>query len=134
MNTVDDVKEILFLEFGDETGRLVAIEGGVDINFEIKRVFYICDVKPGVTRGEHANRHSEFCLINICGNSSVNVVDSAGNTKIFTLDAPNKGLYIPSMIWKDMYNFSQDAILLVLSSHHYDSQEYVRDFNEFLKS
>lgn len=127
----DNKKLILFNENGDERGKLVVIEGMKDVPFEIKRVFYIYGSDKDVIRGRHANRRSEFVLINVCGSSKVKVSD--GHTdEIYILDKPHTGIYIPKMMWKDMYDFSEDSILLVLSSEHYDSSEYIRDFNEFM--
>lgn len=128
-----DVKMLNFSEKGDERGRLVIVEGGRDIPFEIKRVFYIYGSDPDVIRGRHANRRSEFVLINVAGTSKVRVVDRSGNEMIIHLNRPHTGVYIPAMVWKDMYDFSPDSVLLVLSSEHYDPDEYIRDFDEYLK-
>lgn len=84
-----------------------------------------------VVRGQHANRRSEFVLINVCGSSKVKV-DDGKQTKVFELNSANKGLYIPKMIWKDMYDFSEDSVLLVLSSEKYDVGEYVRDYGKYV--
>ncbi|MCH5266992.1 MAG: FdtA/QdtA family cupin domain-containing protein [Lachnospiraceae bacterium] len=126
MNTVDDVKMVEFRDFGDERGKLVVIEGSRDIPFEIERVFYIYDSDHDIIRGQHANRQSEFVLINVSGRSKVKVYDGK-NSKIFSLDKPMTGVYLPSMIWKDMYDFSEDSVLLVLASAHYDESEYIRE-------
>ena len=122
-----------FTQKGDERGRLVIVEGGIDIPFEIKRVFYIFASDPVVIRGRHANRRSEFILINVAGTSKVRVIDRSGNEMIIHLNRPHTGVYIPAMVWKDMYDFSPDSVLLVLSSEHYDPDEYIRDFEEFKK-
>ena len=132
MNTIRDVKLLEFKELGDERGHLVVIEGEKGIPFAIKRVFYIFGSDPDAVRGQHANRRSEFFLINICGTSKIKAVDQNGDEKIITLDRPNMGVYLPTMLWKDMYGFSPDSILLVLSSEHYDGNEYIRDFDEFI--
>lgn len=121
-----------FDDMGDERGKLVVIEGGQAIPFEIKRVFYIYDSDDTVIRGQHANRESEFVLINVAGKSKVRITD--GDEEIVVeLDRPMTGVYIPKMIWKDMYDFSEDSILLVLASTHYDGTEYIRDYEEYLK-
>lgn len=121
-----------FGDLGDERGKLVVIEGGQAIPFEIKRVFYIYDSDATVVRGQHANRESEFVLINVGGTSKVKV-DNGFETDVIELNKPRMGLYIPTMMWKDMYDFSEDSILLVLASTHYDGNEYIRDYDEFLK-
>lgn len=121
-----------FDDLGDERGKLVVIEGGQAIPFEIKRVFYIYDSDRTVVRGQHANRESEFVLINVAGESKVRITDGEEEI-IVELNRPMTGVYIPKMIWKDMYDFSEDSILLVLASTHYDGTEYIRDYEEYLK-
>ena len=118
---------------GDERGWLVAIEGNQGVPFDIKRIFYIFGSDPTVVRGKHANRKSEFVLINVCGSCRVKTVETDGEVREFVLDQPHTGIYLPKMVWKDMYDFSQDSILLCLSSEHYDNSEYIRDYNEFVK-
>ena len=126
-----EVKMLQFRNLGDERGRLVVVEGGQDIPFEIKRVFYIYGSDPDVVRGKHANRRSEFILINVAGSSKVRVIDRSGNEMVISLNHPHTGIYLPAMVWKDMYDFSPDSVLLVLSNEHYDPNEYIRDFDEF---
>lgn len=131
MLDMTEVKMLQFRKLGDERGRLVVVEGGQDIPFEIKRVFYIYGSDPDVVRGKHANRRSEFILINVAGSSKVRVIDCSGNELVISLNHPHTGIYLPAMVWKDMYDFSPDSVLLVLSSEHYDPNEYIRDFDEF---
>ena len=121
-----------FNERSDERGKLVVIEGGEDIPFEIKRVFYIYGSDKDVVRGKHANRESEFVLINLSGKSTVRISDGI-EEYVVVLDRPMRGVYIPKMLWKDMYDFSSDSVLMVLASTHYDASEYVRSFDEFKK-
>jgi len=132
-NTVNDVQLLEFPELGDDRGHLVVIEGDRNVPFDIKRIFYIYGSDPNVVRGQHANRRSEFCLINVCGTSKVKVIDQNGNEKIISLDRPHIGVFLPTMIWKDMYDFSPDSILLVLSNEHYDGSEYIRNYDDFIK-
>jgi dTDP-4-dehydrorhamnose 3,5-epimerase-like enzyme len=82
-------------------------------------------------RGQHANRKSEFVLINVAGQSKVRITDGKEEF-IVELNKPMMGVYIPKMVWKDMYDFSPDSVLLVLASTHYDGNEYIRDYNEYL--
>ena len=117
---------------GDERGNLVVIEGHQDIPFEIKRVFYMYGSDPNIVRGQHANRRSSFVLINVSGTSKVRITDGTDEL-IVVLDKPRMGVYIPPMYWKDMYDFSPDSVLLVLSDEHYDGNEYIRDYAKFLK-
>lgn len=120
-----------FADLGDERGKLVVIEGGQAIPFDIKRVFYIYDSDSTVVRGQHANKESEFVLINVAGRSKVRITDGM-DEYVVELNKPMMGVYLPKMIWKDMYDFSSDSVLLVLASTHYDSKEYIRDYNEYI--
>ena len=126
--------EILDLkEYGDERGNLVVAEGdGMDIPFDIKRVFYMYGSDPDIIRGQHANRQTEFVLINVSGSSKV-LVDDGRSREVIVLDKPRMGLHMGPMIWKEMYDFSADSVLLVLASEHYQEQEYIRDYQEFIK-
>ena len=122
-----------FKEYGDERGNLVVAEGdGMDIPFDIKRVFYMYGSDPDIIRGQHANRQTEFVLINVSGSSKV-MVDDGSSKEVILLDKPRMGLYMGPMIWKEMYDFSADSVLLVLASEHYQEQEYIRDYQEFIK-
>lgn len=127
------VRMLEFPQHGDERGHLVIVEGMQDVPFEIKRIFYIYGSDATVVRGQHANRRSEFVLINVAGQSKVKVLDGKGNEAVFSLNRPHTGIYLPTMVWKDMYDFSPDSVLLVLSSEHYDPEEYIRDYDEFVK-
>lgn len=130
---LDEMYQILtFGEKGDERGNLIVAEGnGIDIPFDIKRVFYMYGSDAEVVRGKHANKESEFVLINVCGTSKVKM-SNGREEKTVILDKPRKGLYLKKMLWKEMYDFSQDSILLVLASEHYDEKEYIRDYEEYL--
>jgi len=129
------IEQCRLLEFpqnGDERGHLVVVEGNQDIPFEIKRVFYIYGSDKDVIRGRHANYRSEFVLINVAGTSKVKV-DDGEKQKIFYLDRPHIGIYLPKLVWKDMYDFSGDSVLLCLASEHYDADEYIRNYNDYLE-
>ncbi|MCR5303623.1 MAG: FdtA/QdtA family cupin domain-containing protein [Lachnospiraceae bacterium] len=123
---------IKFADFGDERGKLVVIEGGQTIPFDIERVFYIYGSDRDVIRGQHANRVSEFVLVNVAGTSKVRITDGTEDF-VVDLDKPMTGVYIPNMVWKDMYDFSEDSVLLCLASTHYDGSEYIRDYDEYIK-
>lgn len=132
MRLEEQYKIVEFADLGDERGNLVVIEGeGRDIPFDIKRVFYIYGSDDTVVRGQHANRESEFLMVNVGGTSRVKI-DNGFETKIIELNRPGMGLYLSPMVWKDMYDFSPDSILLVLSSKHYDPQEYIRNYEDYL--
>lgn len=133
MKLSDQIKILDFAELGDERGNLVVIEGeNQDIPFDIKRVFYIYGSDATVVRGQHANRRTKFVLINVAGQSKVKV-DNGFETRIISLNKPRMGLYLDTMVWKDMYDFSPDSILLVLCSEHYDGSEYIRDYDAYIK-
>ena len=117
------VRMLEFPQHGDERGHLVIVE----------RIFYIYGSDREVVRGCHANLKSEFVLINVAGKSKVRVKDGLGNEIIFSLNRPHTGIYLPRMVWKDMYDFSEDSVLLVLASEHYDPEEYIRDYDTFVK-
>ena len=123
-----------FADFGDERGKLVVIEGDnlSGVPFDIKRVFYIYGSDRTVVRGQHANRNSEFVLVNVAGSSKVMITDGK-KKEIVELNQPMESVYIPRMIWKEMYDFSPDSVLLVLANTHYDSHEYIRNYEEYLK-
>lgn len=127
------VQMLEFQEKGDERGHLVIVEGGVDIPFDIKRIFYIYGSDSKVVRGQHANRKTEFVLINVSGQSKVKVRDGKGNEVVFSLKRPHTGIYLPNMVWKDMYDFSEDSVLLCLASEYYDPEEYIRSYDEFVR-
>lgn len=132
-NLSEQYKILNFKEFGDERGNLVVIEGdGLDVPFDIKRVFYMYGSDPDIVRGQHANRTSEFVLINVAGTSKVRL-DNGYEETVVNLDKPRMGLYISTMVWKDMYDFSPDSVLLVLSNEHYDDSEYIRDYEHYKK-
>ena len=133
MHNMNLVRMVDFPELGDERGSLVVAEGEQDIPFAIKRVFYIYGSDSDIVRGQHANRKSEFVLINVAGYSKVKVKDGEGNEIIYILNKPRTGIYLPSMVWKEMFDFSSDSVLLVLASTHYDADEYIRDYDEFVK-
>ena len=105
MNLKERCPIIEFTDLGDERGKLVVVEGGQTIPFDIKRVFYIYGSDSTVIRGRHANKESEFVLVNIAGKSKVRITDTFEEVKI-SLDRPMIGVFIPKMIWKDMYDFS----------------------------
>lgn len=132
MSLKERCKVLNFKDLGDERGKLVVIEGNQDIPFEIKRTFYIYDSDSDVVRGQHANRESEFVLINVAGSSKVRITDGKEEF-VVELNKPMMGVYIPKMVWKDMYDFSNDSVLLVLASTHYDGKEYIRDYDKYIE-
>lgn len=128
----EQIRILDFPDLGDERGNLVVVEGGSAIPFEIKRIFYIYGSDNEVIRGCHANLRSEFVMINVSGTSKVRV-DNGYETRIIELNRPRMGLYLRNNVWKEMYDFSPDSVLLVLSNEHYDPDEYIRDYETYLR-
>jgi len=115
---------------GDERGSLVAIEGGGSLPFEIRRVYYIYGTLPDVARGFHAHKDLEQLAICVSGSCSM-IIDDGRERREIPLGQPDQGLYIGSMLWREMHDFSPDCVLLVLASRHYDEADYIRDYAEF---
>ena len=117
---------------GDERGKLIAIEEYSDIvPFEIKRVYWIFDTDPDFVRGKHAHKNLEQLIIAIDGACEF-VLDDGCKKANITLNRPDKALYIGKNIWREMRNFSYGCKLIVFASEHYNPNEYIRDYNEFL--
>lgn len=133
MHNMNLVKMLDFPQRGDERGHLVVAEGKKDVPFDIKRVFYIYGSDYNVVRGKHANRKTQFVLINVAGTSKIKVKDGEGNEAVFCLNKPHIGIYLPTMVWKEMYDFSEDSVLLVLASEEYNPEEYIRCYEDFMK-
>lgn len=125
-------KLIDFQKHGDWRGMLVALEENKEIPFPIKRVYYIFDNLLDVRRGFHAHKKLEQILICVSGECTIHV-DDGKETKEIVLNTPNVGLYIAGCIWREMYNFSKGAVLVVLASDYYDESDYIRNYDEFLK-
>lgn len=126
------IKIIDFEEHGDERGTLVAIEEMKSIPFKIRRCYYMYDTKAGVRRGYHAHKCLKQILVCVKGECKI-LMDDGEDKAIVHLDKPNKGLYIESNIWREMFDFSQDAVLMVLASELYDESDYIRNYDEFLR-
>lgn len=126
------VVKYAFQQHGDERGQLVALEERKDIPFEIRRVYYMYDTGKGVRRGFHAHKSLEQILICIHGKCKI-LLDNGKEKKIVCLEKPYEGLYISNDMWREMYDFSEDAVLLVLASDFYNEHDYIRNYNEFLK-
>lgn len=126
------VVKYVFQPHGDDRGQLVALEEFIDIPFEIKRVYYIYDTLEGVTRGYHAHKSLEQIMICIHGSCKV-LLDNGKEKKVVPLEKPYEGLYVANNMWREMYDFSPDAVLLVLASEIYDESDYIRNYEDFLK-
>jgi len=126
------IKLIDFSILGDSRGSLVALESNKNVPFDIKRVYYIFGTKNQVSRGFHA--HKDLQQIAVCVSGSCEFLLDDGKTReSVVLDNPSRALYIDNNKWREMHNFSDDCVLLVLASKYYDESDYIRDYNEFLK-
>ena len=126
------VVKYVFQPHGDDRGQLVALEEFKDIPFEIKRVYYMYDTGEGVRRGYQAHKSLEQILICIHGSCKI-LLDNGTEKKVVPLEKPYEGLYVSNNMWREMYDFSPDAVLLVLASDFYDESDYIRNYDEFLK-
>jgi dTDP-4-dehydrorhamnose 3,5-epimerase-like enzyme len=126
---------IQFVEFpplGDERGSLVALEGNSTVPFDIIRVYYIFGTQPGVARGFHAHENLKQVAVCVTGKCRM-VLDNGKERSEVWLDSPTKGLLIDDLIWREMHDFSENCVLLVLASEHYDEGDYIRNYQEFLE-
>ncbi|MGE4500921.1 MAG: FdtA/QdtA family cupin domain-containing protein [Hydrogenovibrio sp.] len=126
------VKLLNFTPLGDERGSLVALEAHKSVPFEIKRVYYIFGTKEGVSRGFHAHRNLKQVAVCVTGSCRF-VLDNGKQREEVLLDCSTKGLIIEDLTWREMHDFSPDCVLLILASEYYDENDYIRDYNEFLK-
>ena len=128
------VQALLFSQHGDERGQLIALETlSEQVPFEVKRVYYIFDTTPGTVRGNHAHKSLKQVLICVSGACTIVCEMPDGTKKEYRLDWPNRGLLIEGLVWRQMKDFSKDAVLIVLASEHYDEADYIRDYNQFRK-
>lgn len=126
------IKTYTFPPHGDDRGQLIAIEAMKDLPFEIKRVYYIYDTLEGVRRGFHAHKCLQQILVCVSGSCKIHLDDGTDTAEVL-LDKPYEGLYIANNMWREMYDFSPGAVLLVLASEHYDEADYIRNYEDFLK-
>ncbi|WP_431425541.1 sugar 3,4-ketoisomerase [Bacteroides hominis] len=117
----------------DKRGNLSIIEEFKNIPFKIERTYWIYDVPGGESRGGHAYRENEEFIVALSGSFDV-VLDDGNNKKVFSLNRSYYGLYVPKGLWREMNNFSTNSLALILSSTVYEEKDYIRDYNEFLKT
>jgi dTDP-4-dehydrorhamnose 3,5-epimerase-like enzyme len=128
--SIENCNLISLPKISDPRGNLSFIEGTNHISFNIKRVYYLYDVPGGAVRGGHAHKELQQLIIAVSGSFDVILDDGCNRTK-FTLNRSHLGLYLPTMIWRELENFSSGAVCLVLASEHYDESDYYRDYNAF---
>lgn len=127
------IKWLEFPPLGDDRGALVALEAQETIPFNIKRVYYLFGTKPDITRGLHAHFALKQVLLCITGNCKV-LLDDGVVRKSVVLNSPVKGLLVEGLIWREMSEFSVDCVLLVIASELYDEDDYIRDYETFIKA
>lgn len=129
--TIDDCKIIDLRKIHDPRGNLTPIEGGADVPFDIKRVYYLYDVPSDANRGGHA--HKDLRQLIVAANGSFTItLDDGENKKAYTLNRPYQGLLIVPGIWRNLDDFSSGAVLLCLASELYDESDYIRNYVEFI--
>lgn len=129
----DSYRIIDFTVHGDYNGSLIALERGVDIPFEIQRVYYIWGTKFDVIRGKHAHLHLEQIIICLSGSCEFTLDNGLGLREKIILDSPCKGLHISSMVWREFTKFSADCVILVIASLPYIDSDYIRSYQEFIR-
>ena len=127
-----EIKIVKLEEHGDSRGTLIALEQMKNVPFEIKRVYYMYNTGPGVRRGFHAHKQLKQILICVKGSCKILLDDGTEKAEV-SLNEPNKGLIIESHLWREMFDFSEDAVLMVLASELYDEADYIRNYDDFIK-
>ena len=125
-----NVKLVQFAVHGDSRGSLIALECEKEVPFCVRRTYYIYGTQPGTPRGFHAHRNLKQLLIAVSGSVSIHC-EFNGVKQEFILDSPSKGLLIEGLVWREMHDFSEDAVLLVLASEYYSEEDYIRDYDVF---
>lgn len=126
------IKLIPLQAHGDDRGSLIALEEGKNIPFPVKRVYYLFNTKEGVHRGFHAHKTLKQVAIAVRGSCRF-VLDNGNERVEVLLDNPAQGLLIESFMWREMYDFSEDCVLMVLADQLYDESDYIRDYSKFIK-
>ena len=115
---------------GDDRGSLIALEENYNIPFDVKRVYYIFETKKNVRRGYHAHKNLKQFAICVSGSCTF-LLDNGSKEININLNSPTQGLLIEGLIWREMYNFSEDCVLMVLADNYYDENDYIRDYEIF---
>lgn len=121
-----------FAIMGDERGNLISLEETENVPFEIKRVYFIYNTDTTIKRGMHAHRDLKQLVLCVKGSCKFLLDDSKKKVEIL-LDQPNRGLLIEGLIWREMFDFSSDCILIIFANKHFNEQDYIRDYEEFVK-
>lgn len=127
-----DIQPISLTSHGDSRGMLVALEQERNVPFPIRRVYYLFATTPDVHRGRHAHRRLNQLAVAVRGRVTFLLDDGDGPVEV-VLDDPTKGLLLGAMVWRDLYDFSDDCVLMVLADQHYDPDDYITDYDDFLR-
>lgn len=130
--SINDCKIIDLPRINDPRGNLTFVEGQVHIPFDIQRVYYLYDVPGGAERGGHAHKDLQQLIIAMSGSFDIHL-DDGHVKKTFHMNRSYFGLYVPTMIWREIDNFSSGAVCMVLASERYAESDYYRDYQEFLQ-
>lgn len=132
MTSIDDCKIIELPKISARQGNITPVEGIKTIPFDIRRVYYLYDVPGGETRGGHAHKGLQQLIVSVMGSFDV-ILNDGRQRKTVSLNRAYYGLYIPPMIWRELENFSSGGICLVLASQLYGEDDYIREYDQFLK-
>lgn len=127
-----DIERIQLRMHGDDRGQLIALEQQRNVPFDIRRVYYLFATRNGVHRGQHAHRHLNQLAVALHGSVTFLLDDGSGPVEV-VLDDPSQGLLLGRMVWRDLYGFSDDCVLMVLADQPYDPGDYITDYDEFLR-
>jgi len=127
-----EIREVQFQSHGDIRGQLIALEENKEIPFTVRRVYYIFDTVYGVRRGFHAHKELRQLLFCPCGSCKLHL-DTGRKQYELKLNSPDKGVILSGLVWREMYDFTPGAVLAVLASDIYRPEDYIRDYDEFLK-
>jgi len=130
---LSECKIIKLPRISDPRGNLTFVEQNKHIPFEIKRVYYLYDVPGGEARGGHAHKGFHEFMIATMGSFDI-ILRDGFDIKRFHMNRSYYGLYVPPMIWRELDNFSSGSVCLVLASELYDEDDYIRDYQDFLKA
>lgn len=131
-STVFNCNVLTLPKIHNRAGNITALNNSVDIPFDVNRVYYLYDVPGGEDRGGHAHKELQQLIVAVSGSFDI-TIDDGRNKKTVSLNRPYYGLHIVPGIWRDLTNFSSGAICLVLASHKYDANDYIRDYKEFIR-
>lgn len=130
-NSVYDCNILHLNKIHNRAGNITIVEGDNDIPFPVKRIYYLYDIPSGETRGGHAHKELYQLIVSTSGSFDV-LLDDGKNKKVVTLNRPDYALMVVPGIWRELFEFSSGAICLVLASHKYDENDYIREYNDYL--